>query len=118
MGSAWTCPQSFRRPVDIALIPLYLVLLLTLRGLPILLLYRAVLPRAERLSLALLASTGLPLIVVITTIGQADGYLSTPDAAALVMAGMLSVLIFPATVNRRMRQERLVHAQPRAGGPP
>jgi Kef-type K+ transport system membrane component KefB len=94
----------FRKPEYLALIPLYLVLLMVLRGLPVLWVYRDVLPRMERTSLAMLASTGLPLIVVITTIGLSDGYISTENAAALVTAGMLSVLMFPATVNRRLRR--------------
>jgi hypothetical protein len=58
--------------------------------------YRKVVAPAERLPIALFASTGLPLIVVITTLGLADGYVTSQTAAALVTAGMLSVLFLPA----------------------
>ncbi len=100
-------------PGDIALIPLYVVLLFLLRGLPVLWVYRDDMPAPDRRSLALLASTGLPLMVVITTIGQADGYISSANAAALVTAGMLTVLTFPALVLRRLR--RAAAANPLAG---
>jgi hypothetical protein len=40
-------------------------------------------------------ATGLPLIVVITTIGLETHAMRPSTAAALVAAGMASVLIFP-----------------------
>jgi hypothetical protein len=55
-----------------------------------------VLTSRERWSLALLSATGLPLIVVITTIGAANGYVAPQTAAALVTAGVISVLLLPA----------------------
>jgi Kef-type K+ transport system membrane component KefB len=82
-------------PAALALIPAYLLLLLVIRGVPTLWVYRQDLPKSSRHALALMAATGLPLIVVITTIGQAYGYISAENAAALVTAGMLSVLLFP-----------------------
>lgn len=84
-----------RHPLALALIPAYFALLLVVRGLPVLLVYRGALPKRQRTGLALMAATGLPLIVVITTIGQADGFISAQNAAALVSAGMLSVLVLP-----------------------
>jgi hypothetical protein len=50
-----------------------------------------------------MAATGLPLIVVITTIGIADGYISRQTGAALVTAGMLSVLLLPNFALRLLR---------------
>jgi Kef-type K+ transport system membrane component KefB len=85
-----------RHPAALALIPAYFLLLLVVRGLPTMWAYRRELPQRPRTALALMASTGLPLMVVITTIGQADGYISSQNAAALVTAGMLSVLLLPA----------------------
>ena len=38
---------------------------------------------------------GLPLIVVITTLGVSEHRMKPQNAAALVAAGMLSVLIYP-----------------------
>ena len=45
--------------------------------------------------LGLLQATSLPFIVTATQIGVALGKLSSVTAAALVCAGLLSVLIFP-----------------------
>jgi len=44
---------------------------------------------------ALFSATALPLIVVITTLGVQEGRMLPGNAAALVGAGMLSVLIYP-----------------------
>ena len=51
-------------------------------------------PRAT-LALGLLQATSLPFIVTITQIGVALGKITPVTAAALVCAGLLSVLIFP-----------------------
>ena len=45
--------------------------------------------------LAILAATGLPIIVVITTIGVDEHRMKPQNAAAFVAAGMLSVLVYP-----------------------
>jgi Kef-type K+ transport system membrane component KefB len=83
-------------PAAIATIPVFLLLFLLIRGLPTLVLHRAdSLAKAGRNALALFASTQLPMVVVITSIGVQVGAIKTSTAAALVTAGMLSVLIFP-----------------------
>ena len=79
---------------SIARIPLFLVLLLVVRGAPVLL-YRSDLNGREQRVLALFSATTLPLIVVITELGKATGRMLPENAAALVGAGILSVLIFP-----------------------
>lgn len=76
-------------------IPLYLLLLLVVRGAPSVLVYRKQLPKREQLPLALFSVTGLPLIVVIAEIGVAADKMAAENAAALIAAGVLSVLIFP-----------------------
>jgi len=48
------------------------------------------------LALALYSATALPIVVAITAIGTATGQLELENAAALVGAGVLSVLTFPA----------------------
>ena len=77
-------------------LPLFLALFFAVRGLPALLLYRRELAADERLSLALFSATQLPLVVAITHIGVDQGHMRESTAAALVGAGVLSVLIFPA----------------------
>ncbi len=93
-----------RHPVDLVYIPLFFVLLLVVRGLPVLVCYRHELDPYQRVGLALMAATGLPLIVVVATLGVADGFVSPGHAAALVTAGMLSVLIFPTLSLRVLKR--------------
>jgi len=89
--------DSFRtHPQALAAIPMFLALFVVSRGLPVLMVYRKVLDSTRRTALALFSATGLPLIVVITTIGADDNYIASQTAAALVTAGMVSVLILPA----------------------
>ncbi len=102
-GTRFPITEFVHSPALLLRIPLFLVLLLFVRGLPVLVLYRAQLPWRERLGLALLSATGLPLIVVITAIGTAAGSLSPGDAAALVGAGMLSVILLPILGIRLVR---------------
>jgi Kef-type K+ transport system membrane component KefB len=90
---------------------LFLALFLVVRGIPALVLYRRTLPRGELVPLALYSATGLPLIVAITSIGVAEGRMLPQNAAALVAAGMLSVLLFPLVGNRCLRRAG-------AGAPP
>jgi Kef-type K+ transport system membrane component KefB len=77
-------------------LPLFLGLFLLVRGLPAMVLYRGLLDRTERRALALLSATQLPLVVAITTIGVESGHMRPSTAAALVGAGVLSVLLYPA----------------------
>jgi Kef-type K+ transport system membrane component KefB len=83
-------------PISLLELPLFLALLLFVRGVPAWLLYRQALPqRNDRTALAFLSATGLPLIVAITTLGLEQQQMRPETAAALVGAGMLSVFIFP-----------------------
>jgi Kef-type K+ transport system membrane component KefB len=82
-------------PAGLAKLILFLALFLVVRGVPTYLLARRDLPAADRRALALYASTGLPLIVAITTLGLAAGEMRVSTAAGLVGAGMVSVLVYP-----------------------
>ena len=86
-----------------ARVPLYVGLFLLVRGAPSLLFYRKDLEKGEHLPFILYISTALPLVVAITDIGVATGRMRSENAAALVGAGMVSVLVFPllALVLRR-----------------
>src|SRR6516162_7228149 len=81
-------------PSALVRVPLFLLALLIVRGLPAFLGLRAHGTRPT-LALGLLQATSLPFIVTATQIGVALGKLSSVTAAALVCAGLLSVLIFP-----------------------
>jgi hypothetical protein len=91
-------------------VPVFLLMMLIVRGLPTLVGYRRILPGPELIAMALMSATGLPLIVVVTTVGVTDGQVATHTAAALVTAGVLSVLILPAlggwVLRRSVRQQR------------
>jgi Kef-type K+ transport system membrane component KefB len=78
----------------IVLVPLFLLALLIVRGLPALL-YRQQLGSRSTLIAGLLQATSLPFIVAATQIGMELGLLSQTTGAALVAAGLLSVLLFP-----------------------
>ena len=62
--------------------------------------------RRERLSIALLGATGLPIIVAVTQIGVDEKILDTTQQTVLVAGGMLSVLLFPL-IGMALRGERL-----------
>lgn len=82
-------------PATLLRLPIFLGLFLVVRGVPAFLLYRNEVPRKQLLPLALFSSTALPLVVVITSIGLSTGRMLPANAAALVGAGMLSVLLYP-----------------------
>ncbi|MCY0942299.1 cation:proton antiporter [Streptomyces antarcticus] len=84
------------------LVPVFLLLFVVVRGLPMWLLAPRDLGRRDRSALVLFGSTALPLVVAITTMGVQDGKVESGEAAALVGAGMLSVLVFPL-VGLRLR---------------
>jgi Kef-type K+ transport system membrane component KefB len=83
------------QPRVLLLVPLFALLFLVVRGVPILLFFRRVLATTQRRALAILSATGLPIIVVITTLGVDEHKMKPQNAAALVAAGMLSVLVYP-----------------------
>lgn len=81
-------------PTTLLLLPVFLVLLLLVRGSSTLITSRG-LSGPDRRAALLLGATGLPIIVAVTDIGVDSGELLAGTAAALVGAGMLSVLLFP-----------------------
>ena len=90
------------QPKVLLLVPVFALLFLLTRGVPTWAFFRSVLTKAETSALAILSATGLPLIVVITTIGVDEHRMKPQNAAALVAAGMLSVLVYPIVGMRRL----------------
>lgn len=82
-------------PGALARVPVFLLALLAMRGLPALLSLRSSGVRSTAAA-GLLQATSLPFVVAATQIGTELGMLSAVNAAALVSAGLLSVLLFPA----------------------
>jgi Kef-type K+ transport system membrane component KefB len=78
----------------LALVPVFLLALLLARGLPAIL-YRPMVGDRGSLAAALLQATSLPFIVAATGIGMELGILSPAIGTAMVVAGLLSVVMFP-----------------------
>ena len=74
----------------------FFLLFLVVRGLPALLFYRHDLSLRGRVQMMLLSATALPLLVALAHIGLDSGTMLPENAAALVGAGVLSVIVFPA----------------------
>lgn len=94
-GVAFDVEALVTDPGALLLIPVFLVLLLVVRGIPSVLAAPSGSRRRDLAATALFGATGLPIIVAVTAIGVESGDLPSGIAAALVGAGMLSVLCFP-----------------------
>lgn len=82
---------------------IFFLLLLLIRGLPSLIIYRKVLPPRKRAEMTFITATAMPLLVALAEIGLRDGKMLPANAAALVGAGALSVLVFPAVATALFR---------------
>ena len=81
-------------PSSLAMVPIFLAALVAVRGLPAVA-YRSVVGARKARIAGLLQATSLPFIVAASAIGMELGLLDPADGAALVGAGLLSVLLFP-----------------------
>src|SRR6516164_4815999 len=102
-GLTFNLSVLFASAATVLRVPVFLLALLVVRGLPAVL-YRSVLPSARDVAAAgLLQATSLPFIVAATTIGLALHAIRPANAAALVAAGLLSVIIFPIIALQLLR---------------
>ncbi len=76
------------------LVPLFLVGMAVARGVPSLVLFRQF-RRPAAVAAAALQATSLTFPIIASTIGLSLHFMSRPTAAALVAAGLLSVIVFP-----------------------
>jgi Kef-type K+ transport system membrane component KefB len=86
--------EALLHPISLVKVPMFLLLFLVVRGLPALL-YRRDLAARDVAALGMLQAAALPLLVVITTIGVESGRMRSDNAAGLVGAGLLSVVVLP-----------------------
>jgi Kef-type K+ transport system membrane component KefB len=94
-GLTFNLSVLFSSASTVLRVPLFLLALLIVRGLPAVL-YRSALPSIRDVAaVGLLQATLLPFIVAATTIGLQVHAISPANAAALVAAGLFSVIIFP-----------------------
>jgi Kef-type K+ transport system membrane component KefB len=104
----------FASPSALLRVPVFLLALLIVRGVPAVL-YRGAIGTRATLAAALLQATSLPLIVTATAIGVVLDLVSPVNAAALVCAGLLSTLICPAAALAVLRQRGRDGAKREAG---
>ena len=86
-----------------ARVPLFLVALLAARGLPALLYGRAI-GRRRSVAAGLLQATSLSFLVVASQLGMELGLIGDATGAALIAAGLLSVLLFPVAALGLLRE--------------
>ena len=84
----------FANATNLARVPIFLTALLVARGLPALV-YKSLTTRTQTLAAALLQATSLSFLVVGGQIGVQLDLIRPAAYAALVAAGLLSVLLFP-----------------------
>jgi Kef-type K+ transport system membrane component KefB len=101
-------------------VPVFLAALVVVRGFPALL-YGSVIPRDRLPVAALMQATSLPFIVAATAVGLALRVVTPANAAALIAAGLMSVVIFPALslvlLRRGQRDRQAANATPSASQP-
>src|SRR5438874_607366 len=86
-------------------LPLFLVALLAVRGLPALF-YRGMIGGRRIMAAALLQATSLPFIVAAAAIGLQLRLISPASGAALIGAGLVSVVVFPVLALTLLRYSR------------
>jgi Kef-type K+ transport system membrane component KefB len=86
----------FEQPQHLLLVPVFLVGLLIARGLPAVA-YRGQLGARRAIALGLLQSASLTVIVIAANLGHQLHVFDDPTDAALVVAGVLSVILFPSS---------------------
>ncbi len=89
----------FGNATAIAEVPLFLLALLLVRGLPALL-YRNLVGRRRAAVAGLMQATTLTFVIVATQIGLVSGKISPTTSASLLTAGLLSAALFPAAALR------------------
>ena len=77
-------------------LPLFLLLMFVARSVPIVF-YRYELAKEDRIPFVFYSATSLPLLIAIAEIGVQTGRMMPDNAAAIVGAGMLTILLFPIT---------------------
>jgi Kef-type K+ transport system membrane component KefB len=102
---------------NVIMVPVFLAALVAARGLPALL-YRGLLDNRRIAIAGLMQATSLPFIVAATAIGEELGLVDAAEGAALIGAGLLSVLLFPLIGLTLLRRGGTEDAGKRAGEEP
>jgi Kef-type K+ transport system membrane component KefB len=103
-GMRFDADALFRAPKHWVLVPIFLVALLVARGLPAFL-YRPLITTRQAVATGLLQATSLTFLVVAAHLGRELDVFDAATAAALVVAGLLSVVIYPPIALRLLGRE-------------
>jgi Kef-type K+ transport system membrane component KefB len=106
-GIRFDLAALFSSPSTILRVPVFLVALLLVRGVPALL-YRPLVGSRRVVVAGLLQATSLSFIVAASQIGMELGLITKATGAALIAAGLLSVLIFPLLALTVLRRAEVV----------
>ena len=102
-GLTFNLSVLFSSAATLLRVPLLLLALLVVRGLPAVLYRSALASIRDVAAVGLLQATSLPFIVAATTIGLQLHAISSANAAALVAAGLFSVILFPVIALQLLR---------------
>jgi len=112
-GVRFQLDALFANATTLARVPVFLAALLVARGVPALV-YKPLATRRQTFAAALLQATSLSFLVVAGQIGVQLDLIRPATSAALVAAGLLSVLFFPLTALTLLRpaEQRAASAPP------
>jgi Kef-type K+ transport system membrane component KefB len=105
-GIRFDLAALFSSPTTILRVPIFLAALLLVRGVPAFL-YRPLIGSRRAVVAGLLQATSLSFIVAASQIGLELGLITKATGAALIAAGLLSVLIFPLLALTLLRRTEL-----------
>ncbi len=108
-GVGFQLNALFASATNVARVPIFLAALLVARGVPALV-YRSLTNRRQMFAAGLLQATSISFVVVAGQIGVQLHLVRPAVYAALVAAGLLSVVLFPLTALTLLRT---VKAEPR-----
>ena len=89
------CYALWPLPLAVALVPVFAIVLLVVRGWPSILAAPPGASRRDRAATAFFGATGLPIIVAVTEVALSSDLMKPATASLLVGAGALTVLAFP-----------------------
>jgi len=108
-GLQFDLAALFASTSTIALVPIFLVALLLVRGVPAIF-YRPLVGSRRFVVAGLLQSISLPFIVAASQIGMELGLLTRATGVALITTGLLSVILFPITALTLLRRREVKSA--------
>jgi Kef-type K+ transport system membrane component KefB len=114
-GIRFDLAALFSSPSTILRVPIFLAALLFVRGVPALM-YRPLVGSRRTVVAGLLQATSLSFIVAASQIGLELGLITKATGAALIAAGLLSVLIFPLLALTILRRAEEVSTYKRQEG--